>query len=140
MNQLQKFVVALILIVFSAYGGMKYHEYQTIGNCQEQGGEINENGVCVVTANIKEEPKKEYLERYTTVDGKYDLVVLKTSGDPVDELVVKNQATQRVFVLKAVVSDKPGLKFQNEEGYFLRFTYKKFFWGHQNVVLASGKR
>lgn len=140
MNQLQKLVAILALILVSVYGGMKYHEYETYTNCQEQGGEINENGVCVIGENIKEKPETEFLERYRTVDGKYDLIVLETSGDPVNELVIKNQTTQRVFVLKAVVSDKPGLKFQNEEGYFIRFTYRKFFWGHQNVVLASGRR
>ena len=140
MNQLQRIVAILALVVVSVYGGMKYHQYQTQINCEEQGGMIDENGVCVVKETIKERPNKEFLKNYKTVDGKYDLHILTAIGDPVNEIVVKNETTQRVFDLKKVESKKSGVTFQNEEGYFLRFTNKKFFWGHENVVLASGKR
>ena len=140
MNNLQKFILAIALVVISVYGGMKYHEYQTQINCLEQGGEINKNGVCVIKETIKERPNKEYLKNYKTVDGKYDLQILTAIGDPVNEIVVKNQTTQRVFDLKRIDSEKSGATFKDENGYFLRFTDKKFYWGHQNVVLASGKR
>lgn len=140
MNQLQRIVAILALVVVSVYGGMKFHQYQTQINCEEQGGMIDENGVCVVKETIKERPNKEYLKNYKTVDGKYDLHILTAIGDPVNEIVVKNATTQRVFDLKKVESKKSGVTFQNEEGYFMRFTKNKFFWGHENVVLASGKR
>lgn len=144
MNRLQQLIVLLAAIVVSVYAGMKYHQYETELNCEKQGGVINENGVCVVKETvketIKERPNKEYLQNFKTVDGKYDLIVLTALGDPINEMVVKNRPTQNVFDLQRVETNKNGIKFQDKDGYFLRLTDRKFYWGHQNVVLASGRR
>ena len=141
MNNLQRIVAALALIIVSVYGGMKYHQYQTEQNCNEVGGTMEENGICTkLQENRAEEVESGFGTEFKTVDGKYHFRVLSVGGSPVNEIVLKDEKTNKIYDLFLVEDNKKGDKFQNEELYYLRLTDKKFHWGHQNVVLGSGNR
>lgn len=139
MNKLFQMIVIFISIIFAAFGGMIYENYSIEQKCIEVGGTFTEDGIC-----IKESENNDYIEvdefikEYKTVDGKYHFVVVSSKGSPiVNEIKLKEMRTKKVYDLVLTDDDK-GVRFQDDKLNFIRLTEKKFYWGHQNVILASG--
>lgn len=141
MNKLSQMILIFISIIFAAFGGMRYERYIMEQKCIEVGGTFSQEGICL--KNIEESEyieANEFGEEFKTVDGKYHFSVVSTKGNPiVNEIELKEMRTKKIYYLH-LTEDKKGVRFQDEKQNFIRFTDKKFYWGHHNVILASGKR